>query len=138
MLVILGAWRAISGAAGGAWHAVAASRHLQYALAGITGVLLVLFGIRRAVKKAKAAGAAEREETIFDQIERDTKNAIEKIETAERDISQAIGPAPVYQDAGDGRGLVSDDLNSRELERLRSRAETDNRNRRNPREDPRG
>lgn len=138
MLVILGAWRAFSGAAAGAWRAVAASRPLQYALAGLAGFLLVVFGIRRAVKQAKAAGAAEREETIFDQIERDTKDAIEKIETAERDISQAIGPAPVFEDAGDGRGLTTDDLNSRELERLRSRAETDHRNRGNPREDPRG
>lgn len=138
MLALIAFWRWISGAARGAWRAVKASKPLTWTLIGLATLAAIVFGYRRAIAKAKKLGAEEREEQIIDRIERDTKNAIHKIEEAERELSQAIGPAPVYEDHGDGGGLTTDDLNARELERLRQRAADDPRNRRNPRTDPRG
>jgi hypothetical protein len=137
MLALIAFWRWISGAAVSAWRTVRASKPLTYALVGLATLAAIVFGYRRAIAKAKKLGAEEREEQIIDRIERDTKNAVNKIEEAERELSKEIGNAPVYEDHGDGRGLTTDDLNSRELERLRQRAEADPRNRANPRQDPR-
>jgi hypothetical protein len=137
MLALIAFWRWISGAAVSAWRTVRASKPLTYALVGLATLAAIVFGYRRAIAKAKKLGAEEREEQIIDRIERDTKNAVNKIEEAERELSQAIGPAPVYEDHGDGGGLTTDDYNARQLERLRKRAEADPRNRGNPRQDPR-
>lgn len=136
--LLFAAWQALAGAADATVRAVKGSKTLQYIAAGLVAALVFFFGVKRAVNKARREGAEEGKEKILDRIERDSKHAIEKIEEAGRDLQEEIGPAPVYEDSGDGRGLVSDDLNSRELERLRQRTEGDPRNRRNPREDPRG
>jgi flagellar biosynthesis/type III secretory pathway M-ring protein FliF/YscJ len=138
MLAIAAFFRWFTGGLSRAWRTIAASKPLTYLLVGTLALLAAVFGVKRALRKARKAGADEREEKIFDRIERDTKDAIEKIETAERELSKEIGQAPDFEDTGDGRGLTTDDLNSRELERLRQRAAADPRNRGNPRTDPRG
>lgn len=137
MLFIFSAWQWLAGGASKLWRTVTASKPLTYAALGIVGALALIFGYRRAIAKAKKMGAEEREEEIFDKIERDTKDAIRKIEEAERKHEAAAGPPPVFEDRGDGEGLTTDDLNSRELERLRERADDDPRNRKNPRSTPR-
>ena len=135
--LFLAAWQTLTAAASGAVRALKASRPLRWTVGIIAAGLAALIGLNIALKRARAAGARERETQIIDRVERDTKNAIEKIEEAERNISAEIGAPPVYADTGDGRGLTTDDLNQREFERLRQRAAKDDRNRRNPREDPR-
>lgn len=139
--LFIAAWQALTGAAIGGGRAVVravkGSRTLQIIAGAIVAGLIAFFGIDRAIKKARREGEEKGKQTILDRIEEDSKHALEKIEEAGRDLSQEIGPAPVYEDAGDGRGLVSDDLNSRERNRLRELAAGDPRNRGNPREDPR-
>lgn len=134
-LALAGRW--IARTAAGAWRAVSSSKTLQWILAGVIAALVALFTLKRALDKTRQAGRREGREEILDKIERDTKNAVKRIAEAERRIEKEHGPAPVFEDNGDGEGLTTDDLNRRELERLRKRAEDDPRNRGNPRSTPR-
>lgn len=137
MLFFAAAWRWISGAFRSAAKAVAESRPLQYLIVGLAVVAGVIFGVKRAVNKARKAGERAGRETILDKIEKDTKHVVQEIERAERQVERELGRPPVFEDRGDGEGLSTDDLNARELERLRQRSEADPRNRGNPRSTPR-
>ena len=137
MLFFAAAWRWIAGAFRSAAKAVAESRPLQYLIVALAVVAGVVFGVKRAVNKARKAGERAGRETILDKIEKDTKNVVQKIERAERQVERELGRPPVFEDRRDGKGLSTDDLNARELERLRQRSETDPRNRGNPRSTPR-
>lgn len=137
MLFLVSAWRWISGAARSAGSAIANSKALQWALIGLATLAAVIFGVKRAVHKARKAGERAGRETIIDKIEKDTKHVLQEIEAAERGIERDLGRPPVFEDKGDGEGLTTEDLNTRSLERLRERAREDTRNRGNPRSTPR-
>lgn len=137
MIFLAIAWRWIARAAGGAWRALETSKPLRWIAAGAVALFVAVFTFKRAVEKAKREGRREGREEILDRIERDTKNAVQKIEEAERQITREVGPPDVFEDAGDGKGLTTDDYNGRELERVRRKSEGDPRNRGNPRTLPR-